>query len=189
MHTLFSDGASLFPKWLDLVYPRFPTGLPYPPSGSGRTGGTRVYPPLRGSGWALCLRCSPTGRPHHPSGPSRVGGTRMHPPLCGRGWTLCILVPPQGNPILQAAHAGPDGLGSILGCVGVAGRMHTVFSDGASLSPKWPKQDCRDSGVFAAVWEWVDHVYPLSPTGRPYPPNGPGRAGGTRVYPPLCGSG
>ena len=25
------------------------------------------------------------------------------------------------------------------------------------------------------------------PTGRPYPPNGPHRTGGTRVHPPLCG--
>ena len=28
---------------------------------------------------------------------------------------------------------------------------------------------------------------PDPPTGHPYPPNGQGRTGRTRVYPPLCG--
>ena len=184
----FSHGASLSPKWPRHDRRDFGVSAAVL-DGSGRTGGTRVYPPLCASGWAPCLPCSPTGRPHHPSGPSRTGGTRMHPPLCGRGSTLCILVPPRGNPIPQAAHAVPDGLGCIIGCVGVAGHMHTVFSDGASLSPKWPGPDRRDSGVFAAVWEWADHVYPRSPTGQPYPPSGPRRTGSTGVYPPLCGSG
>ena len=59
----------------------------------------------------------------------------------------------------------------------------------ASLSPKRPRQDWRDSGVSAAMWELLDPVCPRSPTGRANPPTGPGRPGGTQVYPPLCGSG
>ena len=34
-----------------------------------------------------------------------------------------------------------------------------------------------------------DVVSPYTPTGCPYPPNGPRRTGGTRVYPPPCGGG
>ena len=45
----------------------------------------------------------------------------MYPPLCGSGWTLCILVLPRGVAIPQAAQAGPEGLGCIRRCVGVAG--------------------------------------------------------------------
>ena len=59
--------------------------------------------------------------------------------------------------------------------------MHILFSDGASLFPKWPGQHQRDSGVFAAVWEWVDHVYPRSRTSV----RNAQTAGGTRVY--VCG--
>ena len=36
--------------------------------------------------------------------------------------------------------------------------MHTSFSPGASLSPKRSRQDRRDSGVSAAVWEWLRPV-------------------------------
>ena len=106
-------------EWLDLVYPRSPTGCAYPPRGPGRTEGTRV-----------------------------------HPPLCGSGWP-----------------------------------MHTLFSHGAPLSAKLPKQDRKNSGVSAAVWEWPGPCIPRSPRGCPYPPSGPCRTGGTRVYPLLCGSG
>ena len=64
--------------------------------------------------------------------------------------------------------------------------MHTSFSHRLSLSSKRPRQDRRDSGVSAAVWEWLGS---MRSTEQTYPPSGPGRTGGTRVYPPLCGSG
>ena len=48
--------------------------------------------------------------------------------------------------------------------------MHTCLSHGASLIPKWSRQDRRDWGVSAAVWErlepvytWFSHRPPLSP--------------------------
>ena len=37
--------------------------------------------------------------------------------------------------------------------------MHTWFSQGASLSPKRPTHDRRDSGVSAAEWEWLTPVH------------------------------
>ena len=149
----YSSACAALWIWLDLVYPRSPTGRPYPATGLGRTGGTRVSPPL-----------------------------------CGNGWTLCILVLPQGVPIPRAAHAGPGGLRCNHRYVGLPGPCVSSLSHGASLSRKRPRQDWRDSGVSAAKWDWLDLVFPRSPTGRPYPPSGPGGPGGTWLYPPLCGS-
>ena len=102
------------------MYPRSPTGRPYPPSGPGTTSGTRVYPPLCGSGYTLCILRYPTGRPYRPSGPRKSGGTRVYPPLCGSGRILCMLVLPRGAPSPQAAEAGPGELGCICRYVGVA---------------------------------------------------------------------
>ena len=113
----------------------------------------------------------------------------MYPPLCGSGWTLCVLVLAWGVPIPQAVQAGPEGLRCICRCVGVAGPCLSSFSHGASLSPKRPKQDRRDSGVSAVVWEWLDPMCPRSRKRHPYPPSGRGRTGGTRVHPLLCKSG
>ena len=96
---------------------------------------------------------SPTGRPYPPNGLGRTGGTRVYPPLRGEELEALSYIPHQG----------------------------------ASLSPKRPRQDGRDSGVFAAVSGGVARsIIPDHPTGRPYPPNGPGKVGGTRVYSPLC---
>ena len=66
--------------------------------------------------------------------------------------------------------------------------QHTRPRHGAPLSPKWSRRCWTDSGVSTAAWGGVGSLN-LSdpPTGRPYPPNGPGETGGTRVYPPLCG--
>ena len=59
--------------------------------------------------------------------------------------------------------------------------------NGASLSPKRPRHERRDLGVSAAVWgETGSPILPHPPTWRPYPPAGRGKAGGTRVYPPMC---
>ena len=172
-----------------LCIPRSPTGRPYPPRGRGTTGGTRVYPLLCGSGWPLCILVLPRAIPISQAaqaGPGGLGCIRRSVVMAG---LYAYLFLPRGVPIHQAAQAGPGGPGCIRRCVGVAVPCVSSFSHEASLSPKRPRQDRRDSGVSATVWEWLDLVYARSPTGRPYPPSGPSRTGGTQVYPPLCGSG
>ena len=57
---------------------------------------------------------------------------------------------------------------------------------GVPIPPR-PKQGRRDSGVSAAVWGVGGVVPPQNPHGESLSPRGPSRAGGTRVYPPLCG--
>ena len=48
--------------------------------------------------------------------------------------------------------------------------MHTWLSHGASLSPKWLREDRENSGVPAAVWHWlVFWVYLVLPWGVPIP--------------------
>ena len=94
-------------------YPTPPIWRPYPLSGRGRTGETRVYPPLRG----------------------KELGVQSYSAA------------PQGIPMRQTAQARADGLGCLRRCVGGA-RSATITNP---------------------------------PTG------GPGRTGGTRVCPPICG--
>ena len=100
---------------------------------------------------------APTGRPYLPNGPSTTGGPQVYLPLC------------EGSRKLN----------------------RTGHPHGASLSPRQPRQDQRDSGVSTTAWRGVGSAIipdpPPPPPGRPYTPNGPGRTGGTRVYPPLCG--
>ena len=116
----------------------------------------------------------------------------MYPPLCGEVLEIhARLGPPRGVLIPQTAQAGLESLRCIHRSVGRNGKVkHTRPPHGVSLSPKRPRQDRRDSGLSAAVWGEMGRSFIPDPlTGRPYPPNGPGRCGGTRVYPPLCGHG
>ena len=73
-----------------MCIPSSPIGHPYPPHGRSKTVGTRVYPPLSGSGWILCVTNLPTWRPSHLGGPGKTGGTPVYPLLCVRGPILCI---------------------------------------------------------------------------------------------------
>ena len=101
-HTWFSHEASLSPKrsWQDrrnlgasaAVLERLdpclhgtPTGCSCPPGGLGRTGGTRMHPPMCASRWMLCIRGPPIGHPYPPSVRGGTGGTRVYPPLRGIG--------------------------------------------------------------------------------------------------------
>ena len=240
MHNSFSHGASPSPKqpkhdrwrylsvsaalwiWLDLVYPRSPTGRPYPARGPGRTGGTRVTPPLCGNGWTLCILVLPRGVPipqgaqagpeglecilrcvgvagpgvlsfsHRvslsPKRPTQDRGDSGVSPALWEWLAPAYLILPQGVPIFQVAQAGTEELTCLHRYVGMPGPCVSWLSHGASLSPKRPRQDLRDSGVSALKWELLDLVRPRSAMARPYPPRGPRSSGGTRVYPPLCGS-
>ena len=172
MHNSFSHGASLSPK--------------QPKHDRWR------YLSVSAALWIwldLVYPCSPTGGPYPPNGPGRTGGTRVYPPLCGSGWPVHTSFSHGGIPIPQVAQVGTEELRCIHRYVGMPGTCVSSLSHGASLSPKRPTQDRGDSSVSAAVWELVDLVYPRPPAGRPHHPSGPGRTGGTRLYPPLCGSG
>ena len=152
---------------------------PLPPSGPGVHFGVEgVVSPL-----------NPHGASLSPRGPGRAGGTRVYPPLCGGRVVWCLLKTPTGRPYTPAAQAGPEGLGCIRRCVG--GGWCGVSSKpprGVPIPPR-PRQDRRDSGVSAAVWGVGGVVSPPNPHGVSLSPRGPGRTGGTRVYPPLCGGG
>ena len=59
------------------------TERPYPPSGSGGTGGTPVYQPLCGEGWKSSHTWPPHGASLSLIRSGRTGGTQVHRPLCG----------------------------------------------------------------------------------------------------------
>ena len=78
----------------------------------------------------------------------------MHQPLCeGELDIQARLTPPPPRASLSPkAQAGPQGLGGCRRRVGESWKAHhTQPPHGASLSPKRPRQNRRDSGVSAAV--------------------------------------
>ena len=94
----------------------------------------------------------------------------MSPPLCGEELQVQLYpTPPRGVPIHGAAHAGPEGLGCIRRYLGRRWKFNrTRHPHGASLSPKRPKHDRRDSGVCAAVWGGAgSSMIPDPPRGVP----------------------
>ena len=150
----------------------FPTplkGRPYTPNGPSRTGGTRVCVPLCGE--KLGVQSYPTppqGVPIPKNGPGRTGGTRVYLPLCGReGRVRSYPTPPRGVRIPQPAQAVPGGLGCMRRSVGRNWESdHTRPPHGASLSPKRPTEDRRDSGVSAAIWPGTESpIIPDPPRG------------------------
>ena len=172
----------------DLCILRSPTGCRYPPSGPGSTGGTRVYLPLCGSWWTMCILVLPRAVliPHMArAGLEGLECIRHCVRVCGP----CVFWVPTGHPY---PPCGPGRSGGTQVYPPLCGSRravaYLVLSRGVPI-PQYPRQDRRDLGASAAVWEWLDLVYPRSPTGRPYPQRGPGKTRGTRVYPPLCGSG
>ena len=161
------------------------TGRPYHPNGLGRAVGTRVYPPLSGSGWTLCLLHLRGGVPIPQAAQAGPEGLGCIHRCVGVAGPCAYLVLPRGALIPQTAQAGPEGLGCIRRCVRVAGPCVSSLSHGAPVFPQRPRHDRGDSGLSAAVQGWLDLVSHRSPTASRYPPSGRGRAGGTRVYPPL----
>ena len=193
----FSHGASLSPKrprhdrrdlgvpaaaweWLGPCIGCSRTGRPYPPSGPGGTGETRVYPPMCGIGRTLCILVLQRGVPIPQPAQAGVEVLECICRYVDMAGPCVSSFSHGGVPIPQAAEAGLEGLGCIRCCVGVARPCVSSFTHGASLSLKRLRQHRRDSGVSAAVWEWVDFVYPRSPKRRPYPHSGQGGTGGHR---------
>ena len=239
------------------VRPQNPHGASLSLRGPGRTGGTRVEPPLCGGGTSPCAPETPTGHPYPSAaqaGPEGLGCNRRcvgegvlrvssKPPrgvpipprsrqdrrdsgVTAAVWGRDLSVRPQspmGRPYPSAAQAGPEGLGCNRRCVGEGPRRAPPIPHGTSLSlrgpsrtggtrvepplcgggtspcapnPPWdvpipprPRQDRRDSGVTAAVWGREPFVRTQNPHTASLSLRGPGRTGGARVYPPLCGGG
>ena len=171
------------------AYLVLPRDFPIPraaQAGPGGLGCIRRYVGVMGP----CIRRCPTWCPYPPSGPSKTEGTRVYRPFfVGFVAPCAYLVLPRGVPIPKAAKAGPEGLGRIRRCAGVAEPCVSSFSHRASLSPKRPRQDRRDSGESALYGSCCALYIPRSPAGRPHPQSGPGKTRGTRLYPPICGSG
>ena len=151
-----------------------------------------MYPPLRGEELEALSYIAPHEAPLSPKRPRQVrrdsgvfvamwgsiGRSIMPEPHTGRPY------PPNGPGKTARTRVYPALCGAELE------DNHTRSPHGASLSPKRPRRDQRDSGVPAAVWGGVGgHSVTDPPTGRPYPPNGQGGTRGTRVYPPMCGEG
>ena len=132
----------------------WPGPPPSPAHGTSAEGVRERSHPLHPSGHTHVSPQNPHGAPLSLPGPGRTGGTRVYPPLCGGGWCGVPSKPPRGVPI-----------------------------------PPRPRQDRRDSGVSAAVWGWVVWCPLINPHGASLSLPGPGRTGGTRVYPLLCGGG
>ena len=98
-------------EWLHLVHTSFSHGASVSPKRPRQDQGTKVYPPLCGSGCTLCILRSPTGRPYTPSGPGTTRGTQVYPPLCGSSWALCIPRSPTGRPYPPSGRGRTGGTG------------------------------------------------------------------------------
>ena len=105
------------------------------PRGPSRTGGTRVYPPLCGGGWWVVSSKPPGGvpippRPRQDWRNSGVSGAVW-------GWVVWwLLKTPTRRPYPPATWAGPERLGYIHRCVGVAGVVSPQNPHGASAMCK-----------------------------------------------------
>ena len=120
-----------------VVSPRNPHEASLSPRSPGRSGGTRVCPPLCGDGWCGVSSKPPRGVPIPPQ-PRQV---RRDPGVSAAvwGWVVwCLLKTPTARPHPSAAHAGPEELGCIRRCVGVGGEVCLQNPHGASLSPRGP---------------------------------------------------
>ena len=143
-----------------------------------------MYPPLCGAGWCGVSSKAPRGVPipPWPKQDRRNSGVSAAP----WGWTVwCLLKTHTGLSLRGPSRTGGNQVYPPL-CEGEWCSVSSKPPRGVPIPPR-PRQDRRDSSVSAAVWGWMVRVSPKTPMGRPYPTNGPGRTGGTRVYPPLCG--
>ena len=105
--------------------------------GPGRTGGTRVKPPLCGGGTSPCTHNPPRGVPI----PPRPRQDRRDSGVTAAVWGRDLTVYPQsptGRPYPSAAQAGPEGLGCSRRCVGEGPHRAPTIPHRASLSLRGP---------------------------------------------------
>ena len=168
--------------------PQTPTGRPYPSAAQAGPEGLGCNRRCVGEGPLRAPPKPPRGVPI----PPRPKQDRRDSGVTAAVWGGDLSVSPQtptGRPYPSAAQAGPEGLGCNRRCVGEGPlRAPPKPPRGVPIPPR-PRQDRRDSGVTAAVWGRDLSVRPQNPHGASLSLRGPGRTGGTRVSPPLCGGG
>ena len=106
----------------------------------------------------------------------------------GRGWTVNHTQPPHGAPLSlkrPRQDRGDSGVSAtVWGGLEVLSYMaptrRVPITRTAHARPEGLKCMCRFLGGAGRS------IILDAPTGLLYPPNGPGRTGATRVYPPLC---
>ena len=152
--------------------PPNPHGASLSLRGLGRTGRTRVWPPLCGGGTSPCAPKPPRGVPI----PPRPRQDRRDSGVTAAVWGRDLFVRPQtptGRPYPSAAQARPERLRCNRRCVGRDSFACPPKPPRGAPIPPRPRQDRRDSGVTAAVWGKALSVSPQTPTGRPYPSAAP----------------
>ena len=160
---------------------------PPPPAHGTSPEGVRARShPLHPSGHAHASPQNPHGAPLSLPGPSRTGGTRVYPPLCGGGWCGVPSQPPRGVPIPPRPRQDRRDSGvsaAVWGWV-VWCPLKTPtgrpYPSPAQAGPEGLGCIRRCVGVGGVV-------SPQNPHGASLSLPGPGRTGGTRVYPSLCG--
>ena len=93
---------------------------------------------------------------------------------------------PTGRPYPSPAQAGPEELGCIRRCVGVGGVVSLKTPTGRPY-PSPAQAGPEGLGCIRRCVGVGGVVSPHNPHGASLSLPGPGRTGGTRVYPPLCG--
>ena len=131
-----------------VVSPQNPHGASLSLPGPGRTGGTRVSPPLCGGGWCGVPPKPPRGVPI----PPRPRQDRRDSGVSAAvwGWVVwCPLITPTGRPYPSPAQAGPEGLGCIRRCVGAS--LRGTGSRGPPTRSLHPACDRGASPYFKAI--------------------------------------
>ena len=122
-----------------LRVPTIPHGASLSCGGPGKTGGTRVQPPLCGGGSSPCAQNPPRGVPIPPRPRQDRRDSGVAAAVWGRVLSVCPKSP-TGRPYPPVAQARPEGLGYNRRCVGEGPLRVPTIPHGASLSVRGPSR-------------------------------------------------
>ena len=120
------------------VCPHNPHRASLSPLGPGRTGGTRVRPPLCGGGTSPCDTQNPPRGVPIPPWSRQDGGLGCSRRCVGEGAHTRAPTTPTGLPYPSAAPSGPEGLGWNRRCARGGPLRVSLNPHGASLPPRGP---------------------------------------------------